>query len=352
MRILTVKTSSLGDVIHNLPVVSDIRRHFPDAVIDWCVEENFAAIPRLHPGVAAVLPVALRRWKKQLFARQTWREVAAFRALMRAHTYDFVLDTQGLLKSALIAMQAIGPRCGYDAASIREPLAARFYQRHVAVSKTEHAVVRNRRLAAAVFGYTVDEAPDYGITASPAAFPWLPPAPYAVLLTATSRDDKLWPEAHWRELGQRLHEQGCHAVLPGGSAPERQRAAHLAAAIPAAVAAPPLDIPALAGVLAGAQAVIGVDTGLTHLAAALKIPTIALYTATAPGLTGVFGSGFHRNLGGKGQVPPVAAVLEALGAIGKRRAGLDPPIQPQIDFGSAGQDPPYAAHSSQPAPLP
>ncbi|MDR2838706.1 MAG: lipopolysaccharide heptosyltransferase I [Azonexus sp.] len=316
MRILIVKTSSLGDVIHNLPVVSDIRRHFPDAVIDWCVEENFAAIPRLHPAVAEVFTVAVRRWRKHLFCRQTWREMAAFRARVRAHAYDVVLDTQGLLKSALIATQAIGPRCGYDAASIREPLAARFYQRHYAVSQTEHAVVRNRKLAAAVFGYAADGPLDYGIAAPPAAaFAWLPPAPYAVLLTATSRDDKLWPEDHWRELGHQLQAQGCRAVLPGGSAVERDRAARLATAIPDAVAAPPLSIADLVTVLAGARETIGVDTGLTHLAVALKTPTVALYTATDPGLTGVFGVASHCNLGGKGQLPTPAEALAALPAV-------------------------------------
>ncbi len=315
MRILIVKTSSLGDVIHNLPVVSDIRKHFPEAVIDWCVEESFAAIPRLHPGVAEVFTVAIRRWRKQLLCRRTWREIGAFRARLRAQRYDLILDTQGLVKSALVAAQAIGPRCGYDAASAREPLAARFYQQHCAVSTAEHAVVRNRRLAAAALGYTADDAPDYGIAVAPAIFPWLPPAPYAVLLTATSRDDKLWPEAHWLELGRRLQEQGCRAVLPGGSAVERERAARLAAAIPGAAAAPPLDIAALAAVLAGGRAAVGVDTGLTHLAVALKVPTVALYTATDPGLTGVFGTAFHRNLGGKAQLPTPAAVLGELSAV-------------------------------------
>jgi len=315
MRILIVKTSSLGDVIHNLPAVSDIRRHFPEAVIDWCVEENFAAIPRLHPGVAGIFAVAIRRWRKHLLCCRTWREIAAFRAKLRGQRYDLILDTQGLLKSALIAAQASGPRCGYAAASAREPLAARFYQRQCTVSTAAHAVARNRLLAAAALGYTVDDGPDYGIAVAPAAFSWLPPAPYAVLLTATSRDDKLWPEAHWLELGKCLREQGCRAVLPGGSAIERQRAARLAAGIADAVAAPPLDIAALAAVLAGARAAVGVDTGLTHLAVALEVPTVALYTATDPGLTGVFGTAFHRNLGGKGQRPTPAAVLGELPAV-------------------------------------
>jgi len=312
MRILIVKTSSLGDVIHNLPVVSDIRRHFPDAEVDWCVEEGFAAIPGLHPAVREVIPTAVRRWRKAVFKAATWREMRALHERLQAKTYDAVIDTQGLLKSAVIAARARGPICGYAADSAREPMASRFYQRCFSVSTAGHAVVRNRQLVAAALGYSVADPLDYGIAAEAANFDWLPARPYVVFLSATSRDDKLWPEAHWLALGRALHAQGFVAVLPGGNIVERERAARLANAIPDAIAVPPLYIPQLASLLAGSQAVVGVDTGLTHLAAALRVPTIALYTATDPGLTGVLGTGFHRNLGGKAQVPTVQDVLAEL----------------------------------------
>jgi len=312
MRILIVKTSSLGDVIHNLPVVSDIKRYFPAAAVDWCVEDNFAAIPRLHPGVDKIIPVAVRRWRKQLLQAATWRQVAEFRQALQGARYDAVIDTQGLLKSALLAGRAHGPVSGYAADSAREPLAARFYDRRFSVSRALHAVVRNRRLAAAALGYAAEGEPNYGINVAPAAFAWLPHRPYVVFLTATSRDDKLWPEAHWLELGRQLNALGFSAVLPGGSPVERERAARLAAGLPGAVAAPPMNIPDLAALLAGARAVVGVDTGLTHLAVALQVPTVALYTATDPGLTGVLGAGFHRNLGGKAQVPSADSVLGEL----------------------------------------
>ncbi len=315
MRILLVKTSSLGDVIHNLPVVSDIRRHFPDAEIDWCVEESFVAIPRLHPAVRQVIPVAIRRWRKKLLRGATWREIAAFRRQIAAVQYDAVIDTQGLLKSALLARQARGLHFGYAADSAREPLAARFYDRHCHVARDLHAVLRNRRLAADALGYAAENAVDYGITASPGTFSWLPHRPYVVFLTATSRDDKLWPESYWLFLGERLNSLGFSVVLPGGSAVERERAARLAAAIPGAVAAPPMGIADLASLLAGARAAVGVDTGLTHLAVALGLPTVALYTATDPGLTGVLGPGFFCNLGGKAQVPAPDAVLGELQAV-------------------------------------
>lgn len=315
MRILLVKTSSLGDVIHNLPVASDIRRHFPQARIDWCVEESFVAIPRLHPAVGRIVPVAVRRWRKTLLQAATWREMLEFQQRVREVDYDLVLDTQGLAKSALLASRANGIVAGYASDSAREPLAARFYDRHYSVDRQLHAVVRNRQLAGAALGYRVDDAVDYGIAAVAQDFDWLPEKPYLVLLTATSRDDKLWPDAHWVELGGKLAALGLQAVLPAGSPLERERASRLAAAIPGAVAAPPLRIDTLASLLAGAQAVVGVDTGLTHLAVALTVPTVALYTATEPGLTGVYGSGFHRNLGGTGQCPGVAEVLAELAPV-------------------------------------
>lgn len=312
---LLVKTSSLGDVIHNLPVATDLRRRFPEIAIDWVVEESFADIPRLHPAVRNVIPVALRRWRKQLFAGSTRAQWRAFREALGARHYDVILDTQGLLKSALIGWIARGNRCGYAAEAAREPLAARFYNRSFAIPRNLHAVARNRWLAAAAFDYpppdAADPALDYGIRAQPLVAPWLPPQPYAVLLSATSRDDKLWAEAHWLSLATRLHQRGIACVLPGGSPLERERAARLAGAMPDAVAAPPLDIPTLAALIAGAAIVIGVDTGLTHLAAALGRPVIAIFAGSEPGLTGVLAATPAVNLGGKGEPPSADAVAAA-----------------------------------------
>jgi heptosyltransferase-1 len=307
-NILLVKTSSLGDVIHNLPVASDLRAHFPDVCMDWVVEEGFAQIPRLHPGVREIIPVALRRWKQHVLSPATWREIATFRQRLQAVDYDAVLDTQGLIKSALISGQARGLRMGYDTASAREPLAARFYQETFPVPKTLHAVERNRRLAAAAFGYTPVPEADYGIVRQEKENASLS----AVLLTASSRDDKLWPEDCWVALGQTLSKRGLTLLLPGGSLRERERARRLAARIPGAQAIPPMALAALAELFSHARLVVGVDTGLSHLAAAVHTPTVALYVATDPGLTGVWSQGWHRNLGGRGQTPTVEAVLEQL----------------------------------------
>lgn len=310
MRILLVKTSSLGDVIHNLPAVSDLLRGDPRAAVDWCVEESFAAIPRLHPGVRNVIPVALRRWRKTPLNGAVWREIRQLRAALRAADYDFVIDTQGLFKSAVLARQARGVRCGYAAASAREPLAALFYQRTFVVAKGQHAVARNRQLVAAAGGLPAGLPLDYGLCPAAPDFPWLQHTDYAVLLTATSRDDKLWDEGHWIELAGKLRQCGLKALFPGGSGLERERAERLAKAVPGAIAVPPLAIDALARLLAGARLAVGVDTGLTHLAAALAVPTVAIYTATDPGLTGVLGCGFYRNLGGVGAVPTPVRVLD------------------------------------------
>jgi len=169
MRILLVKTSSLGDVVHNLPVASDVRARFPEARIDWVVEEGFADIPRLHPAVGRVIPVAVRRWRRALFSADTWRELRAFRDSVRAERYDLVLDTQGLIKSALLARQAPGKLAGYAAEAAREPLAARFYDAAYVIPKNLHAVERNRWLAAAALGYEPNLPLDYGIAAAPLA---------------------------------------------------------------------------------------------------------------------------------------------------------------------------------------
>ncbi len=315
-RILLVKTSSLGDVLHNLPVVSDIRHHFPHAQIDWLVEEAFVALPRLHPGVREILPVALRRWRKQLLQASTWSEMAGLRQRLAQRQYDVVIDTQGLLKSAWLARQAQGLRCGFDRLSAREGLAARSYQRTYFVSRGQHAVQRNRQLVAQALGYTLDGVADYGIHAPPWEVPaWLPAGRYVVLLHATSRDDKLWPEAHWIALGQHLQQQGWRSILPWGSAREQARSQRLQAAIPTAITPPRLSLPALAALLGGADGVVGVDTGLAHLAAALDKPTLGLYTSTDPVLTGLHAGVRAVNLGGVDQIPEVATVLSRLAAM-------------------------------------
>lgn len=310
-KILLIKTSSLGDVVHNLPVVSDIRARFPRARIDWVVEEAYRDIVGMHPGVHRVIPVALRRWRGNVLKPAHWREFSQFRHALSGVRYDYVIDTQGLIKSALLARAASGTRHGYARASAREPLAAWFYDVVHLVPRELHAVERNRRLAALALGYVLPDALDYGIAVPAAA---VERRPYCVLLHATSRADKLWPELAWERCGAELARQGYALILPWGDAAEHARSERIARALPGAVVPPALGVSDIAGLLAGAQAVIGVDTGLTHLAAALGRPVVALYCGTHPGLTGVYaGRGARvRNLGGTEAVPEVAEVLAAL----------------------------------------
>ena len=315
-NILLIKTSSLGDVVHNLPVVSDIRARFPHARIDWVVEEAYRDIVGMHPGVRRAIPVALRRWRGNPFKGAHWREFGQYRRALSGVRYDCVIYTQGLIKSALLAQAASGTRHGYASSSAREPLAAKLYDVVHAVSRDLHAVVRNRRLAALALGYELPAEVDYGI-AVPAGVGPVEPRAYCVLLHATSRADKLWPEQAWQGLGEELARQGYISILPWGDAAERARSERIARALPGAVVPPALGILAMAGLLAGAHAVIGVDTGLTHLAAALGRPVVALYCGTHPGLTGVYaGQGAPvRNLGGTDTVPELAEVLTALHAV-------------------------------------
>jgi heptosyltransferase-1 len=309
-RLLFVKTSSLGDVVHNCPAVSDAARAWPDAAIDWVVEEAFADVAAMHARVRRVIPVAVRRWRGAPWRARTWREIGAFRRALREERYDRVIDTQGLVKSAMIARAARGERHGMDAASARESLAARCYDVRHAVPKGQHAVDRNRQLVAAALGAPVPAQCDYGLRAE-GALPLELGAPYAVLLTMTSRADKLWPEDRWIELGRRLAAQGVRAVLPWGSAEEQARAERIAAAVRDALVPRRMSVAELARLLRGARGVAGVDTGLTHLAAALGVPAVGIYTSTQARLTGLHGDARVRNL----EAADAAAVHAALAGL-------------------------------------
>ena len=310
-RILLIKTSSLGDVVHNLPVVSDIREHAPNAQIDWVIEEAFAAIPRLHPAVANVIAVAVRRWRRNMLSTDTRREWRAFKSRVREQYYDAVIDTQGLLKSALLARAASGKRVGLDWASSREPLSL-FYDQTYTVPWGQHAVTRNRALAGLALGYTPSATPHYGITAPAHALPWLNTTRYAVLLHATSAATKLWPEAHWLGLAKYLFSKDISILLPWGNSGERTRSERLAAAMQGAIVPPAMALDELAALFARAQCVAGVDTGLTHFAAALGAPTVGIYVATNPAATGIHGCPRALNLGTPGAPPDSAQVIAAL----------------------------------------
>lgn len=306
--ILFVKTSSLGDVIHNMPAVVDARRRFPNARIDWAVEEAYAPLVRSHPSVDRVIAVAIRRWRRALVQAATWREVLALRRDLGHADYDAVIDTQGLVKSAFVASLARGVHFGFDRASVRERLATRFYDRTFRVDPRAHATARCRQLAAFALGYAPAGALDYGLAPAAAAGE----SAGIVLLHGTARAAKEWPEAAWRALAAGLIDRGHRVTLLHGSPAEAARSVRLAAGLPDAIVAARMPIDRLAALIAGAHAVIGVDTGLLHLAVALEVPTVAVFRATDPALTGPVGRGSIATCGGVDRDPSVEEVFAAL----------------------------------------
>lgn len=316
-QILLVKTSSMGDVIHNLPVIADIRAHYPTASFDWMVEESFAEIPRLHPQVREIIPVAIRRWRKSLFSSDTWREIRQLKQHLRNTQYDAIIDTQGLLKSAVVAKLAHGETFGMNFHTAREPIASLFYKHTFDIPRNQHAVNRNRALAALSLNYQIPEsAPDYGLDSVAQRIKFEDaftlPNRYVVFLHGTSRDSKLWPSAHWITLAEQLAKFDLKILLPWSNPAEESRARTIAANASNAIVLPKLRLTPLAAILANAELNIGVDTGLMHLSTALDKPSIAIYTDTDPVFTGVLPGvkNLAVNIGGKAQIPDARSVLE------------------------------------------
>ena len=289
MRVLLVKTSSLGDVIHALPALTDAARAIPGITFDWVVEEGFAEIPTWHPAVGKVIPVAIRRWRKNIWETLKSGEWKRFKQNLRAEKYDLVIDAQGLVKSAWLTRYVKAPVAGLDKDSAREPLASRFYQRRLAVARGQHAVERLRQLFAVALGYDLPKGlGDYGLDVE--RLIELPRnKPYVLFLHGTTWDTKHWPEVYWRDLALRMADKGVEVRLPWGNPAEKARAERIANGLSNAVVLPKLNLAGVARVLASASACVAVDTGLGHLAAALDVPTISLFGPTNPGLTGAYG---------------------------------------------------------------
>ena len=318
MKILLIKVSSLGDVIHNMPVVADIIQHFPEAQIDWVVEESYADLVASCQGVRRVIPFALRRWRKTLLRRATQMEMRAFYQQLKADQYNFVLETQGLFKTGLLMhwarMLPGGVKWGLGNAtedSGYEPISRIFHDQSLKVDVKTHAVTRSRLIAAAALGYSIERPPQFHfgqITARPA---WLSDVPYVVFFHATARLAKCWSEADWIALGQWLAKQGNTVVLPWGSVAEKMVAERLAAAISSSQVAPRMLLDEAMNLIAHARLIVGVDTGLTHIAAALYCPTIELYCDSPRWKTEGFWSERIINLGDTGQPPALQAVQTA-----------------------------------------
>jgi heptosyltransferase-1 len=314
VRLLIVKTSSMGDVIHALPLAADIARAFPQAALDWLVEEGFAAIPAMSRHVSTVHRVALRRWRHAPLASAHRGEIARLKRELRAARYELVLDAQGLLKSAWVARWANAPVAGFSSASARERLASRFYRTRFDIPRTLHAVDRCRALGAQALGYEVQGPARFDLRckSQPAVTVH---APYAALLTNASRATKLWPVDRWIEVERTLAARGLLSVLFWGSEEEGERTRALAAQMQHALVAPRSSLDSIASTLAGARVAVGLDTGLSHLAAALGRPTVAIYCDYDPGLVGLVGDGPVASLGGAGVSTPASQVIEAIGRV-------------------------------------
>lgn len=286
MRLLVVKLSSLGDVVHTFPALTDAAAALPGLEVDWAVEEAFAPVAALHPAVRRTIRVPLRRLRKHPLAAWRSGEAAAVRRALAAEPYDIIIDAQGLMKSALVAACARGPRHGFDRASAREGLATLLYGHTHHVPETEHMAVRIRKLFAAALGYGLEGRPaDTGLRPAPSGA-----APHLVFLHGTTWPTKTWTRDGWRALAARAQDAGFAVRLFAHGETETARATAMAEGLPAVTLLPPQTLDTLAPLLQSAAGVVSVDTGLGHLAAAYGVPTLGLYGPTNPTLTGLFGA--------------------------------------------------------------
>jgi heptosyltransferase-1 len=289
MRVLVVKMSSLGDVIHTLPALTDAAKAIPGIRFDWVVEENFAEIPTWHPAVDKVIPIALRRWRKHPLRNFTGPEWRACKAALRSNHYDAVIDAQGLLKSAFVARLVKAPIYGMDRHSVRERLASSVYQHKVSISRDMHAVERTRQLFAGALHYRLDKGRgDYGVRAN-LENGKTRRSRGLLFFHGTARAEKLWPQDHWVELAGLAGKADYPVSLPWGSEEEQQRASYIASRADNASVLPKLNLIGLASLLLEVDGAVAVDTGLGHLAAALDVPTVSLYGPTRTKLIGAYG---------------------------------------------------------------
>jgi heptosyltransferase-1 len=326
MKILLVRVSSLGDVLHNLPMVADILRHHPDAQIDWVVEEGYVSLVRLNPHVRKVIPFALRRWKKGLRDKAVRAEVKGFFRELRAEQYDYVFDTQGLIKTGLVMAaarvrpggQKVGMANGTEDSGY-EGASRIFHSRSVPVALRTHAVQRGREVAAASLGYAIDTPPDFGLPGpDPTQRPgWMPPGAYAVFFHGTARDAKKWAPENWIALGQALAP--LPILLPWGSPKEKDEAERLAAALPNARVLPKLSMMDAVELARHAALAVGVDTGLTHIAAAFVRPTVEIYVDSPRWKTEGNWSPRIVNLGDTGHPPSIDEVRAAARSLLEQR---------------------------------
>lgn len=308
-KVLIVKTSSMGDVIHALPLVHDAAILAPDVELHWLVERSFADILKLSPGVSKVHVCAFRQWRRNLLSGETWRQIGELKRALCAESYDCVIDIQGLARSGLASGWAGAPAWGYKRDQIKEPIAGIFYDKRFDIPSGLHAVERYRRAAASVLYPNKDLPPlAFGLKA-PMVEDGNLAERYACFAVNTSRDSKLWPEDCWVALGVHLHDLGIQSVFFWGSSVERDRCCRIASKIPGSYVADRKDLYTTAGYLAGSVGLVGVDTGLSHLGAALGLDSIGVFVSTPPEILRLVGEGRTVSFGGVGVVPSAAEII-------------------------------------------
>ncbi len=289
MQVLLIKMSSLGDVFHTLPALTDAQKAVPDLTIDWVVEDAFADIPTWHPAVRSTININWRNWRKSFWQKTTRKKISIFLQRLRLKEYDLVIDAQGLVKSAVVTSLAKGGSCGLNYNSAKESLASLAYQKKIAVTKGRHAIVRLRDFFAQCLDYQTPESPiDYGIDKKSWTRPDIP-KPYLIFLHGSTWNTKLWPEQYWKKLRDIANHAGYEVILTWGNILEKQRAELIASGSKHTHVLGRLPLTGITHYLAHADAVVAVDTGLAHIVSALNVPTVAVYGATNPDLTGVFG---------------------------------------------------------------
>ena len=330
-KILIVKLSSLGDVLHNLPLVWDLRARLPNAQIDWVVEEAYVHLlqPLLSKdgfrGIDRIIPFGLRRWKNHLLEIKTWDQFFAFKKQLQEVTYETVIETQGLLKSALVCALAkktpnavVAGLANATEFSGYEPIAKNFYNHLVQVPIHTHAVDRSRLMMCSAFDWPVIKRADtpqfYGsqiqFDLSKAAIPELT-TPYVLFFHSTAREAKRWSNQNWITLGKELAGRGYQIVFPWGNASEKRVSQELANHIPGAFVPPAFSIEEAFSVIAGADLTVGVDTGLTHLAAVLGKPTVEMYCDSPRWKTEGYWAANICNVGDMKSPPTALEVINA-----------------------------------------
>lgn len=292
MKILLIKTSSLGDVIHTLPALTDALNNISDIQIDWVIEERFAAIPSWHPAVNKIIPVAIRRWRKNIFSLKTWSEIKKVIAILKSEKYDLIIDAQGLMKTIWLSWFVKSKTHGYSLGCARDSVVPLFYAKKYKITFDYHAVERIRKLFSYALNYNLPKClADYGVDKAKWQLPELVDENYILFFHGTTWENKHWPESYWIKLANLLNKKKFQVKLSWGSEREKNNSQNIADNCEASKTKllPDLDVMGLLPYIASAKAVVAVDTGLCHLAAALNIPTVALFGPTDPCKTGITG---------------------------------------------------------------